>query len=192
MPRIRFEISKGRLGNDPDVNDTRDGNGIFIVLNIAVNEYKVVKKKRKKEFEQTNTSWVRCVVFGKLADQVEEMELVQGDQVFVQGTMAQTEWENEDGEPRKGWDFVANTLFKHPEPIYDDEDDYADEDDYEEPPRRKRSNKKRSSSQNKNKKSSRSKKGKSRLKNSKSSRTNKRKKKGKSKKLTLSVKKQID
>lgn len=119
MPKITFEC-EGRLGKEPEIKFTKD-NTTIARLSIAVNEY---FKNKKGEWEQKGeTSWINGAAFGYPAEVIESLELEQGARVFVQGSMRLSEWEDDDGEIRKDWDFYINKLYQIPNVDFDDEED---------------------------------------------------------------------
>lgn len=76
----------GRLGKDPEVRYSADGNAICN-FSIAVG-YKAKDKD--------NTEWVRIVTFGKLAGICGDF-LRKGSQVYIAGRMTTRKWQNKDG-----------------------------------------------------------------------------------------------
>lgn len=161
MPKIKYEIEKGRLGADPEISYNKD-NTCIARLSIAVNQY--YKDKKSGEWEQKGeTSWINGAAFGYTAECIESMELAKGDEVFAQGTMEADIWEDDDGEERKSWNFYINRLFPVPKVDFDEE-----EEEEEDRPRSRRSSKR--SSRSSSRRSSRSsKKGKGRSSRSKKS-----------------------
>jgi single stranded DNA-binding protein len=164
MAKIKFEIEKGHLGDDPEIKLTRDDT-VMVRMSIAVNRY---RKDEDGEWEQVGeTSWVNAAAFGYLAEQIEMMELSKGDAVYAAGQMFQDVWEDEDGDERISWNFNLDRLFPIPK-VFDNEEEEDDR------PRRKKGKKKsgrksgkRSSKKSGRKSSSRSG-SKSRLKGKKS------------------------
>lgn len=133
MPKIRYEIEKGRLGADPEISYSKD-NTCIARLSIAVNQY--YKDKKTDEWEQKGeTSWINGAAFGYTAECIESMELAKGDEVFAQGTMEADIWEDDDGEERKSWNFYINRLFPVPKVDFDEEEE-------EDRPRSRRSSRK--------------------------------------------------
>lgn len=121
MPKINYEIEKGRLGADPEISYTKDDTTIAKV-NIAVNQY-YYDKKEEEWVQKGETSWINGAAFGYTAECIESMELQKGEEVFVKGTMEADVWEDEDGDERKGWNFYINQLFRVPSVDFDDEDE---------------------------------------------------------------------
>lgn len=142
MPKIRFEIEKGRLGADPEISFLKD-NTCMAKLSIASNQY---FKNDDGEWEQKGeTSWINGVSFGYTAECIESLELEKGDEVFVKGTMETDIWEDDEGEERKSWNFYINQLFRVPRVEFEEEE----EDD-----RPRKSKGRKSSSRRSSKKSS--------------------------------------
>jgi single-strand DNA-binding protein len=76
----------GRLGRDPEVRFSADGNAICN-FSIAVGY-----KSKEKE----TTEWIRIVSFGKLAGVCGDY-LRKGSQVYIAGRMTTRKWLNKDG-----------------------------------------------------------------------------------------------
>jgi single-strand DNA-binding protein len=76
----------GRLGRDPEVRFSADGNAICN-FSIAVGY-----KSKDKE----TTEWIRIVSFGKLAGVCGDY-LRKGSQVYIAGRMTTRKWLNKDG-----------------------------------------------------------------------------------------------
>lgn len=78
----------GRLGADPEVRHTTGGTAVC-ELNVAISD------RRKVRDEWTDhTEWVRCVVFGKRAENVAKF-LSKGSQVYVEGKLTTEKWEKD-------------------------------------------------------------------------------------------------
>jgi single-strand binding protein len=91
---INKVILIGRLGKDPEVRYTQDGQ-MVTSFNLATDE----RWKDKNGEKQQKTEWHQIVVFGKLAEICGEY-LVKGKLVFVEGKLTTKAWEDKNGVKR--------------------------------------------------------------------------------------------
>ena len=89
----------GRLGRDPEVRFSADGNAICN-FSIAVGY-----KSKEKE----TTEWIRIVSFGKLAGVCGDY-LRKGSQVYIAGRMTTRKWQNKDGVEQFSTEVVADQM----------------------------------------------------------------------------------
>jgi single-strand DNA-binding protein len=89
----------GRLGKDPEVRYSGEGNAICN-FSIAVG-YKAKEKE--------TTEWVRVVAFKKLAEICGEY-LRKGSQVYIAGRMTTRKWQNKDGVDQYTTEVVADHM----------------------------------------------------------------------------------
>ena len=89
----------GRLGRDPEVRFSADGNAICN-FSIAVGY-----KSKEKE----TTEWIRIVSFGKLAGVCGDY-LRKGSQVYIAGRMTTRKWQNKDGVEQFSTEVVAEHM----------------------------------------------------------------------------------
>jgi single-strand DNA-binding protein len=95
-------ILLGNTGNDPKIINASSGK--IAKFSLATSEsYKDKNGERK-----TLTEWHNCVVFGKLADIVEEY-VKKGMQLYVNGKIKYGEYES-DGVKKYTTDIIVNTL----------------------------------------------------------------------------------
>ncbi len=87
-------ILLGRLGNDPDIKNTRDGK-IFANFNLATTERWRDRSGERKE----ETTWHRVVIWSEKLAEIAEQYLRKGSQVYLEGKLKTREWEK-DGEKR--------------------------------------------------------------------------------------------
>lgn len=85
----------GRLGKDPEMRATSNGNAVCN-LSIAVSD--TWKDKNNGE-KKGKTEWVRGVVWGKLAE-ICGQYLAKGSQVYIAGRMETRKWQDKDGQNR--------------------------------------------------------------------------------------------
>lgn len=84
----------GNLGINADVRATRDG---VTVVNLSVASNEVFRDKNG--VRQKRTEWHRVSVFGKPADALKDF-LVKGRQVYIEGRLETTKYEDSHGVER--------------------------------------------------------------------------------------------
>lgn len=89
----------GNLGRDPEVRYTPDG--------LAVTNFSVAVTEKVKG--EDKTLWFKIVAFGKLGEICGEY-LSKGKQVYVEGRLQTSEWDDRDGNKRFTLEIVANTM----------------------------------------------------------------------------------
>ena len=96
----------GRLGADPEVRYLADGT--------AVSNFSVATNQPKKEGDKWvdgPTDWMRCNVFGKLAEVAGEY-LHKGSNVYVRGPLKTRSWEDKEGIKRYTTEIrIRNLIF---------------------------------------------------------------------------------
>lgn len=95
----------GGLGADPTVNYTQAGQAVMN-FRMAVTETRLDKDKNKVE----HTEWVSCVMWGQRAESLSKY-LVKGSQVFVEGKIRSSSYEDKDGNKRYKTEVVINDLY---------------------------------------------------------------------------------
>jgi single-strand DNA-binding protein len=98
-------ILVGNLGNDPDVTYTADGRAI---ANISLATTYSWKDKNTGE-QQDRTEWHRVVFFNRLAEIVSEY-LKKGAQVYVEGRLQTSKWQDQSGADRYTTEIVASEM----------------------------------------------------------------------------------
>ena len=84
-------ILLGRLGNDPEVRMSQEGNKI-VRLSLATSEsWKDKQTNERKE----KTEWHRVVVFNEGLVNVVQQYLKKGAQVYVEGQLSTRKWKDE-------------------------------------------------------------------------------------------------
>lgn len=89
MKGVNKIIIIGTLGGDPEVRANQNNNTVCN-FNVAVNEQWRDKQGEKQE----RTEWIRCVVWGKLAE-ICGQYLTKGSQVYLEGKMQTRQWEKD-------------------------------------------------------------------------------------------------
>jgi len=93
----------GRLGANPDLRYTASGTAVCN-LRVATSRY---YKKNDEKVEVV--TWFRVVVWSQQAENCGRY-LMKGQQVFVEGSMENRKWKDNDGNERDGWEIHANNV----------------------------------------------------------------------------------
>ena len=93
----------GRLGKDPEIRFSGDGNAIAN-FSIATNE----TWKNKEGAQQEKTDWHNIVVFGASAEKYIQPYVKKGTLVSVEGKLQTRDWEDKDGNKRYTTEVVAD------------------------------------------------------------------------------------
>lgn len=94
----------GRLGDDPDLRYTGEGTAVAN-LSIATDE----SYTRNDGTEVDQTEWHDVTVFGRQAETVSEYTS-KGDQVYVEGNLETSQYEDRDGITRYSTDIIARRV----------------------------------------------------------------------------------
>ena len=94
----------GNLGKDPELSYTQDGLGI-LKFTIATSETYNDKNGEKVD----NTTWHNVVLFGKLAETLANY-LTKGKQVYVEGKIRNSSYDDKEGIKRYRTDIVASSV----------------------------------------------------------------------------------
>lgn len=87
---VNKAIIVGRLGNDPEIKDTRNG-GQIANLSVATSE----TWKDKSGEKQERTEWHRVVIFNENLAKLAGQYLGKGDQVYLEGTIRTRKYEKD-------------------------------------------------------------------------------------------------
>ena len=93
----------GRLGQDPEVRET--ANGMVANFSIATNEY----WNDKSGVKQESTEWHNLVLWNKQAELARDY-LKAGSQIYAEGRLQTSSWENPEGEKRYKTEVVVRTI----------------------------------------------------------------------------------
>jgi single-strand DNA-binding protein len=93
----------GRLGKDPEIRFSGDGNAIAN-FSIATNE----TWKNKEGTQQEKTDWHNIVVFGASAERYIQPSVKKGTLVSVEGKLQTRDWEDKDGNKRYTTEVIAD------------------------------------------------------------------------------------
>lgn len=95
----------GFLGNDPFIHTFQNGSK-SATFTVAVNESYIDRQGHK----QTNTTWINCVAYGKMADIVGQIAK-KGSLVFVQGKLQQNKpYTNKDNIMVQSYSVIVDTI----------------------------------------------------------------------------------
>ena len=97
----------GFLGNDPSIHTFQSVDGSkSATFTVAVNESYIDRQGHK----QTNTTWINCVAYGKMADIVGQIAK-KGSLVFVQGKLQQNKpYTNKDNIMVQSYSVIVDTI----------------------------------------------------------------------------------
>ena len=101
---VNKAILVGRLGKDPEVRYSNNGNAI---TNFNLATSRVYKNKDGEKVDETE--WHRCVSFGKTAKICEEY-LKKGSLIYVEGRLQTRDWEDKDGNKRWTTEIILENM----------------------------------------------------------------------------------
>ena len=93
----------GRLGADPEMKYTANGNAVT-TFNVATSRTYTNQGERVEE-----TEWFSIVAWNRLAETCTQY-LVKGRQVYVEGRMQTRSWDAQDGQKRYRTELIANEV----------------------------------------------------------------------------------
>ena len=93
----------GRLGQDPEIRFTGEGNAIAS-FSVATNE----SWKAKDGTMQERTEWTKVTVFGTTAEKYVQPYIKKGTLVYVEGSLKTDKWQDKDGNDKYSTGVVAN------------------------------------------------------------------------------------
>ena len=105
MAGINKVILVGNLGRDPEVRYTQDGTAVAS-FSIATSEQWTDKASGEK---RTKTEWHRIKAWRRLGEICGEY-LSKGKQVYIEGKLQTSEWQDRDGNKRYTTEIVADTM----------------------------------------------------------------------------------
>lgn len=103
MSGVNKAILVGRLGRDPELKYTQSGTPVCR-LSVATDR----KYKKGDEFVE-ETEWHRVTVWSKAAENCAKF-LEKGRQVYVEGRMQTSSYEDKDGNKKYSTEIVADTV----------------------------------------------------------------------------------
>ncbi|MEI6093008.1 MAG: single-stranded DNA-binding protein [bacterium] len=105
MAGVNKVIIVGRLGKDPEVRYTTNGQAVAN-FSVATSENWTDKTSGQK---QEKTEWHRIVVWGRLAELCRDY-LKKGRQVYVDGRLQTRSWDDRDGTKKYTTEIIASTI----------------------------------------------------------------------------------
>ena len=102
---INKVILVGNLGADPETRYTAGGSA---VTKIRVATSESWRDKQSGE-QQERTEWHRVTFFGRLAEIAGEY-LSKGRQVYIEGTLRTSKWQDQNGQDRYTTEVIANEM----------------------------------------------------------------------------------
>ena len=104
MASLNKALLIGNLTRDPELRYVPSGSAVAS-FTVAMNRvYKLQTGEKKEE-----TSFVRCVVWGRLAEVCGEY-LKKGSPVFVEGRLQSRSWDGPDGQKRSTLEVIATNI----------------------------------------------------------------------------------
>lgn len=97
-------ILVGNIGQDPDIRFTADGKAIAN-LSLATSE----SWKDQQGNKQEKTEWHRIVVFGKLAEIVQQY-VTKGSKLYVEGKLQTRKYQAQDGSDRYTTEVIVDSF----------------------------------------------------------------------------------
>ena len=94
MKNTNVVILTGRIGQDPELKETKNGQK-QVMFSLAVNED--YKDQNGNEVKQVN--WVPCTIYGALAETFAKYKK-KGDLITIQGSLVVRDGEDKDGNKR--------------------------------------------------------------------------------------------
>ena len=102
---VNKAIIVGFLGNDPEIRKTQTG-ATVATISVATSESWTDKNSGQK---QTKTEWHRVVAFNRLAEIIEQY-LTKGAQVYIEGKIQTTKYQDKDGKDCYATQIVAREM----------------------------------------------------------------------------------
>jgi single-strand DNA-binding protein len=94
----------GNLPRDPELRFTQNGDPV-VSFSIGVTPRSF--DKTANEWKDGETSWVRCVAWRKLAENI-AASLQKGHRVIVAGRFAERRYEDKEGNKRSAWELTVD------------------------------------------------------------------------------------
>lgn len=92
---INKVILIGRLGNDPEIRHSQNGNAMANFTMATTESWKDKQTGQQNEV----TEWHRCSAFGKLAEIIGEY-VKKGSQIYIEGKLKTRKWQDQSGQDR--------------------------------------------------------------------------------------------
>ncbi len=104
MSGVNKVILIGRLGQDPEIKQTAQGDS---VANFSLATSETWKDKGGEK--QERTEWHRCVAWRQLADIIGKY-CHKGDQLYIEGKLQTRKWQDQGGQDRYSTEVVVSQM----------------------------------------------------------------------------------
>ncbi|MQG21522.1 MAG: single-stranded DNA-binding protein [SAR202 cluster bacterium] len=104
MAGLNKIILIGRLGNDPEMRYTPNGSAVSSFSMAVSRSYNVADGERREE-----TEWFRVTAWNRTAEAVNQF-LSKGREVYVEGRLSTSEWQDREGKQRFTLEVNAQTV----------------------------------------------------------------------------------
>lgn len=94
----------GYLGQDPELRVTQGGTAVMN-MSVAVNSSWLDRNRVRQE----KVEWIRCIIWGNRAEALSKF-LRKGMQIYVEGALQTTSWEDREGIKRYKTEVVARNV----------------------------------------------------------------------------------
>ncbi len=95
----------GNLGAEPEIRFTAGGSPI---ANFSIATSETWRDKQSGE-QQEKTEWHRVVIFGKLAEIVQQY-VHKGSKIYIEGRLQTNKWQDKSGQDRYTPEIIANEM----------------------------------------------------------------------------------
>lgn len=95
----------GNLGNEPEIRVMPNGNAVAN-FSIATSE---TWRDRNTNEQQERTEWHRVVIYGKLAEIVQQY-VHKGSKLYIEGRLQTRKWQDNNGQDRYTTEIIANEM----------------------------------------------------------------------------------
>ncbi len=95
----------GNLGAEPEIRFTAGGSPI---ANFSIATSETWRDKQSGE-QQEKTEWHRVVIFGKLAEIVQQY-VHKGSKIYIEGRLQTNKWQDKSGQDRYTTEIIANEM----------------------------------------------------------------------------------
>lgn len=105
MASVNKWIGIGRIGRDPEIRYSSEGNAVCNVSVACSNSWKDKNTGERKE----DVEWVRIVFYNRLAEIAGEY-LRKGSSVYIEGRLKTRKWQNKEGVDQYTTEIIADQM----------------------------------------------------------------------------------
>lgn len=105
MPSVNQVILIGNLGSDPEVYQSKSGNGVITTLNLATSR----KTKDQSGEWVTETEWHRICIYGRHAEIARDY-LKKGSLAYIEGRIRSRKYTDKEGIERRATEIICDRL----------------------------------------------------------------------------------